>query len=367
MTLQATGNQTLGRGKLYFSRFKTGTQTPAGFRYVGNTPSFSLTIENQNLDHFSSDEGVKEKDKSIVLQTSSKGALDCDDIQRENLALFFFGSTSPVVQLASSGNSESFADVAPGLMYQLGMTDLNPSGVRSVSSVVITGQAKATGTVTFSANPAVDDTVTVNGTVFTAKASGATGNQFNIGADVTATALNLKTVLAASVVAGVAAATYTSALGVVTVKHSTFGTAGNSFTLAKSGTNIAVSGATLSGGSNSAARTVTTDYTINAELGKIFIVDGGAITDGEDITVTYDKAAVSRDQVISGSTQVEGAINFISDNPEGDQGDYLMPLVRIAPNGDFNLKGDDWLKLSLNVEILKGTNRERIYLDGRPY
>jgi hypothetical protein len=33
------GNQTLGRGKVNFSLFKPGTQTPAGFRYIGNTPS----------------------------------------------------------------------------------------------------------------------------------------------------------------------------------------------------------------------------------------------------------------------------------------------------------------------------------------
>ena len=34
----ATKNYTLGRGKVHFSRFKTGTQVPAGFFYIGNTP-----------------------------------------------------------------------------------------------------------------------------------------------------------------------------------------------------------------------------------------------------------------------------------------------------------------------------------------
>lgn len=363
----AIGNQTLGRGKLYFSRFKTGTYNPEGYRYVGNTPSFSLNIENETLDHFSSDEGVKEKDKSIVLQTTSTGALVCDDIQLENLALFFFGSSSTLSQSALTSQTETLTDVIPGMMYQLGVTDNNPSGIRSISNVSAGGPVPATGTITFSANPAADDTVTVNGTTFTAKASGATGNQFNIGADVTATALALKNVLNASVVSGVALATYTSALGVVTVTYDTVGTAGNSFTLTKVGTNIAVSGATLAGGSSTGAMTLTTDYTVDLDLGTITIVEGGHIDDGDEVVVTFDQAAKSRNQVISGSTQIEGALKFVADNPEGDNLDYLMPYVRLAPNGDYDLKGDDWLQLSLSVEILKAPSRERIYLDGRAY
>ena len=42
-------NYTLGRGKVYFSRFKAGTQIPAGFFYIGNTPEFNLTIESEVL------------------------------------------------------------------------------------------------------------------------------------------------------------------------------------------------------------------------------------------------------------------------------------------------------------------------------
>jgi hypothetical protein len=47
--------------------------------------------------------------------------------------------------------------------------------------------------------------------------------------------------------------------------------------------------------------------------------------------------------------------------------DYLMPYVRLSPNGDFALKSDEWQQLSLNVEILKLADYERIYVDGRPY
>ena len=59
-------NYTLGRGKVYFSRFIAAIQTPEGFEYIGNTPELSFTIESENLDHFSSDAGVREKDASQV-------------------------------------------------------------------------------------------------------------------------------------------------------------------------------------------------------------------------------------------------------------------------------------------------------------
>jgi hypothetical protein len=75
----------------------------------------------------------------------------------------------------------------------------------------------------------------------------------------------------------------------------------------------------------------------------------------------------SREQVISGTDQVEGAILFVSANPEGEE-DGLPSAVRpLAPNGDFALKSDEWQQLNLNVEILTAPNREAIYLDGRPY
>jgi hypothetical protein len=251
------GNQTLGRGKLHFSLFKAGTQEPAGFRYLGNSPSFSLNIENETLDHFNSDEGIREKDKSIVLQTNATGSLVLDDIQPENLALFFFGSASAVTQTSATSQSETITGVKKGHGYQIGRTTQNPTGVRSLSNVVI-------------------------------------------------------------------------AVG-------------------------------------SSTKTLGTDYTLDAELGILTIGTGGTIAEDATVTVTYDRAARTRKQVISGTTQVEGALRYIATNPEGDKLDYYMGSVRLSPNGDFELKGDEWQQLPLSVEILKPTSGERILIDGRPY
>lgn len=112
-------------------------------------------------------------------------------------------------------------------------------------------EGAATGTITFSAQPAADSTITINGTAFTFKASGATGNQINLGANLAATTTAIAVALNASVVAGVAEATYTSNATSVTATHDTAGHAGNAFTLAaQAGSNGTVSGATLAGGTN---------------------------------------------------------------------------------------------------------------------
>jgi hypothetical protein len=116
------------------------------------------------------------------------------------------------------------------------------------------GTVAATGSITFSAQPAVNATVTINGTAFTFVASGATGNQVNIGANLAATMTALAVALNASVVPGVALATYTGTATALTMVHDTLGSAGNAFTLAASTTpasNGTVSGATLTGGLNS--------------------------------------------------------------------------------------------------------------------
>lgn len=93
----------------------------------------------------------------------------------------------------------------------------------------------ATGSIVFDEQPAVGSTITINGTAFTAVASGATGNQYNIGANLGATLTAIETVLNASVVAGVAEATYSTTGGdTLVITHDTAGVAGNEFTLAAS-------------------------------------------------------------------------------------------------------------------------------------
>lgn len=130
---------------------------------------------------------------------------------------------------------------------------------------VISGNVAATGTATFSTAVATN-TLTVNGVTFTAVASGATGNQFNIGADDTASAANLAAAINASTSPAVkGSVTASSALGVVTITARAPGTGGNAITLAETGDGITVSGEVLSGGFNALSaggELVTLDVTL---------------------------------------------------------------------------------------------------------
>jgi len=121
----------------------------------------------------------------------------------------------------------------------------------------VSGPTPATATVTFSANPTAADTLTIAGTAITFVASGATGNQVNIGSSLAVTIANLVTLLNSSADANLIKATYQanaslSTLTVTanqTVSSGAFaGTAGNALTLTKSSTAITLSGATLTGG-----------------------------------------------------------------------------------------------------------------------
>ena len=120
---------------------------------------------------------------------------------------------------------------------------------------VTAGAVAAAGSIVFSAQPAVSSTITLNGTAFSFVASGATGNQINIGANLAATLTNIVTALNASVVAGVAQATYGQTGGTtLTVLFDVLGPTGNAFTLAASAapaSNGTPSGTTLTGGANS--------------------------------------------------------------------------------------------------------------------
>ncbi len=243
-------NTVLGRGKLYFGKFATGTETHSGLRYLGNTPAFGLAVETQELDHYNSDEGLKVKDESITLSVDYSGTLTTDNISPENLALFFFGDASTVTQTSGTGLTANLT-VNQGMLYRL--------DDRQISNVTVTGTG---GTPTY---------------------------------------------------------------------------------------------------------TETDDYTVDLETGDIEIVTGGAITDGTDIIVNYDRAAVSVDLIISGKNAIEGELLFKSFNPVGKKTDFLMKKVVIRPNGEFQLKGDEWQQISFNVEILSKTGEPEITANGRPY
>lgn len=252
-------NHTLGRGEVHFALFKPGTQDADGFRYIGNTPELNLTIESENLDHFSSDRGIREKDESVSLETNRTGSLITDHISPANIALFFFGSSEVISQASAAGLEYVIRGAKAGMSYQIGATAQNPSGAAGLSGV----------TVKVGATALVADT------------------DYEIDLD----------------------------------------------------TGFLTFSSTLAALANPATATATVEYSLRA---------------------------MSRTQVISGSEPVEGSIRYKSFNPKGDRIDYYLPWVKLSPNGDYALKGDEWQQIPLTIEVLKRADMEAIYANGRP-
>lgn len=127
---------------------------------------------------------------------------------------------------------------------------LNATVVQATAAVF----ASSTATITH-ANLTDGDTITVGGVVFTAKASGATGDQFNIGADATADAAALVAAFNASTTNNIAQfVTASNVAGVVTFTARLPGAIGNIITLATNdATAFTLSAATLVGGSTGTA------------------------------------------------------------------------------------------------------------------
>ena len=354
-------NYVVGRGRLFFGQFRPNTRTPRGQLYFGNTPALSLAQDEETLDHYNSDAGVRQKDASVTLQNDSSGSFQCDNISLPNLALWFRGIQTSRVEA---------------------------------------GSASGTGTLTIAtAVPIAGDKFTIGGNDIVFSADGDGPMEVEIGGTITATAVNLANFINDTPSLGVTAS---PAVGVVTLTAIAPGEVGNAITLAKTfatGANGTVSGATLTGGTD-VTETITgvergrwyqlgvdadnpqgvgfvggvsitgvaaDSYLVDAAAGRIQILeDADDISDGDDLEVNYGLVAGIDDIVIARGENIEGEMQYIANNAAGRNDNYFWPYVKLTPDGDFNLKGDEWLTTTFNFEILKRDELvERQYITRR--
>ncbi len=129
-------NYVVGKGRLMFERFADDQVDPTGaFRYFGNTPELSLSQAVETLDHYDSDAGLRYKDASVDLSNDQSGSFTTDNINPQNLALFFLGESAAETIGAQSDASETFTDLVLGNFYQVGMDTLTPQGLGGISDV----------------------------------------------------------------------------------------------------------------------------------------------------------------------------------------------------------------------------------------
>lgn len=146
--------------------------------------------------------------------------------------------------------ADNLGELAPGDEEDSDV--LKPSQEAAANELISNQGTAAAGSITVTALPIANDTLTVNGTVFTFKASPAAPTDLSIAGSVNAQATAIAAALNGSADANVSKASYAANAAVVAVAFKTVGTVGNAFTLAKTSAGLTVSGATLTGGVNAA-------------------------------------------------------------------------------------------------------------------
>ncbi len=113
-----------------------------------------------------------------------------------------------------------------------------------------------------------------------------------------------------------------------------------------------------------------TDYNIDAETGRVQIIEGGGIAAG-NVAFGYTPVAGTFESMKTGASVTRtGALRVVSNNATGKDRDFYLPKVTLAADGDLTLiaAGDstEYVSMSFALEVLKAPNAEAIYCDGRP-
>lgn len=154
-TTPDTSTYVLGRGKMYFADIGTDGM-PLGYRFVGNVPEVTATVDSENYEHFRSTQGLRTKDLDIIIQQSINWTASLENMDKENMALFFSAEEdttfiNPAItgfstlQLVADGFMESVA--TGGKWYQLlddtgqiatGITAVNAIDLASTNGTPVT-------------------------------------------------------------------------------------------------------------------------------------------------------------------------------------------------------------------------------------
>lgn len=126
-----TGDYQLGRGIVYFGRLDATTGKPLEWRDVGNAPAFTLSIESEKLEHQSSRTGLKVTDKEVEISRKTNINVTLDEINHQNLAIFFSGSNSIFTNPAVAGFAEWTMVPAPGILRGNWYDITNSTGARA--------------------------------------------------------------------------------------------------------------------------------------------------------------------------------------------------------------------------------------------
>lgn len=138
----------LGRGKVSFAELDASNH-PKDYRDLGNASEFNISVETEKLEHQSSREGLKTVDKEVVISQKVNLTITLDELNHENLAMFFSGATATEANsIAATGvtGNGNLTVINQGRWYDLyedatGKPTTDPQGKRiyDIGTVTVTG------------------------------------------------------------------------------------------------------------------------------------------------------------------------------------------------------------------------------------
>lgn len=112
-----------------------------------------------------------------------------------------------------------------------------------------------------------------------------------------------------------------------------------------------------------------TDYELDAATGRIRIVEGGEITQGSTLLVSYTRAANTRGQVTTDNLGAKyGRLRYVEDATFGEPKDLYAPFVQLKPTGELAFKSRDSVQqMGWEVSVQSPpAGGSALYIDGRP-
>lgn len=98
----------LGRGIVLFAALDA-NGTPKGYRDLGNAPAFSVTMEQETLEHRSSRKGTSELDNEVTLSRDVNLSFQLEEFNADNLAMLFSGNEASYTNPAVAGFNDVLA------------------------------------------------------------------------------------------------------------------------------------------------------------------------------------------------------------------------------------------------------------------
>ena len=293
-----TENYVLGSGSLTFR-----PEGETGELDLGNCPSFTITSEVENFEHKESRTSKKLTDLTLPIGSTLAAEFQSDSMNDDVIALFFASVPLSAAQSATAITAEVITRVHALREYQLGATDLLPSGAQKVTAVTIalSGAARAN-----TAAYAVGAQIVVASRVYVATVAGVSAGA--------APTFNFTTIGEATVDGGVTWAYVAAAITLV----------------------------------------AATDYNINPTSARFGVRAGGVLAvaltalvaagyvAGLTVTSAYTPTAGTRTRISAGEgTQVKGMLRFISDNTNGANRITVIPLVTLSASGSLEHIGTE--------------------------